>query len=1824
MRSRSTIDKRFNKLPLSSKLQHVWQSALCLALLTVLLAAQSGNGVADRVGQDAASLTRAPEELSGAEWQGIREAHERWRRTIAPVAGGWRATNRRQQLQASFDRRGFSVQPDRGDWSWGLELASYGVGAVQQEVGAAVISTTGERIEYKWDEQLAEWLTNDEAGIEHGFTIRQRPAGPTDAPLSLRLRYRGDLRPVGAVSGQNLRLGRRGVAAPPGQDELLNYEKLLVWDARGLPVPAWFEAASDEQLRIVVDDRTARYPVTIDPTISQQAFLKASTNNSSGYGDDRFGHAVAIDGQTVVIGAPGERSNATGVNGNQTDNSANDSGAAYVFVRTGAGWSQQAYLKASNSGEFDQFGISVSISGETIVVGASQEDSAATGVNGNQADNVALEAGAAYVFVRTGTTWSQQAYLKASNAASGDFFGGAVSIYAGTIVVGAELESSAATGVNGNQASNDSFSSGAAYVFVRNGTTWTQQAYLKASNTGDGDLFGSAVAINGETIVVGAYLESSGASGINGNQADNSTFGAGAAYVFVRQGTTWSQQQYLKASNTSSGDFFGQAVAISGETLVVGARNEASAATGINGDGTDNSLPEAGAVYVFLRIGVNWSQQAYLKASRTERSNRFGSAVAITDNTLIIGAEAESGRARGINGDEQDIGALAAGATYIFTRTPTGIWSQEAYVKASNTSEYSRFGNAVAISGETVIVGAVGEPSSSPGVNNDQSDQSARSAGAAYAFVRSGTTWTQQAYLKASNAEEYYGPDNFGHAVAIAGDTVVVGAWGEASPATGVNGNEAGTRAQESGAVYVFVRSGNNWTQQAYLKASNAEADDSFGRAVAISGDTLVVGAPDEDSAASGVNGNQASNGLSDSGAAYVFVREGAVWTQQAYLKASNTSDTDRFGWAVGISGETIVIGAWSEDSQATGINGNQADNSLIDSGAAYVFIRQGTTWSQQAYLKASNTGNSDNFGVAVAISGETIVIGAYGESSNATGINGNQADNSAPDAGAVYVFIRTGGSWSQQAYLKPSNSSDSSVFGFAVAIAGQTIVVGAPLEDNDATGVNGNQAGARSYDSGAAYVFVRSSAGWSQQAYLKASNTGPDEKFGRAVGITGNSIVIGADGEGSNATGINGDQSSDLAPESGAAYLFTRTGTSWSQTGYLKASNTGAFDKFGTAVAISVNTIIVGAEGEDSSVSGINNAGSDNLAEDTGAAYVFLTESSLPEILSLSPVSALQNSGALTLTVNGANFVSGAQVNWNGSARPTSYISPTRLTASIPASDLATAGPAIVVVVNPGTGGGVSNEATFLVNVPNPLPVLGSLSPATTPAGGSAFTLTVNGNGFVSGTIIRWNGENRTTSFTSATRVTTQISAGDIAAAGSALVTVVNPTPGGGVSNTLNFTITGANPPAPTLTSINPNSALAGDVGFTITVTGSGFVSSSRVEVNGSQRATTFINSTTLTAEILSSDLANVGTLLVTVRTPSPGGGVSGSQPLTVTSLPPTLDSISPVRAIAGTAGLSLSVFGKIFFNGAVIRINGQPRPTTFVNNYQLTTLLTASDLESPRTLAVTVVNPGGATSMTIPLPVYPRVTSVSAASYATGDQARDSILAAFSTNLASGVEVNNTLPLPTTLRGTRVVVTDSAGVSRDQALFFVSPQQINFHLHAETATGAATVTVYNSDAIIALGELSVNTLAPAIFTQNATGEGVPAAYGIRVSGGGSSVVNILTFDIGQSRWVPLAINPGTASEPVYLALFGTGFRAASEAGTVSVRIGTTPIPVQYVGLSPGFIGLDQLNIGPLPLTLAGTGLQQLTITINGRIANFSKVMQLAFGAPPTAVAAR
>ncbi|NDD64580.1 MAG: hypothetical protein EBZ36_11500 [Acidobacteria bacterium] len=564
-------------------------------------------------------------------------------------------------------------------------------------------------------------------GLEHGFTVRQRPAGEAaDEPLTLRLRLRGSLRIKGQVTGRDLAFGKTG------SDTLLKYSGLKVIDANGQELNASFEADSEadsgERFSIVVEDKNATYPLTVDPTIAQYAYLKASNTGAADY----FGNVLAISGETVIVGAPSEDSNATGVNGDQTSNGALASGAAYVFVRSNGSWSQQAYLKASNTGANDEFGISVAISGETVVVGAIAESSNATGVNGNQSDNSAFRAGAAYVFVRNGTTWSQQAYLKASNTGIAYRFGISVSISGETLVVGSDTESSSATGVNGNQASTGAPGAGAAYVFVRNNGSWSQQAYLKASNTDANDNFAWSVGISGETIVVTALYEASNATGVNGNQSDNSAPIAGAAYVFVRSGTTWSQQAYLKASNTESVDIFGISVGISGETIVVGARAEDSNATGVNGNQADNSASDSGAAYVFVRNGGSWSQQAYLKASNTDADDSFGTYVAVSGDMVVVGAPKEDSNATGVNGSQAG-GATDSGAAYLFVRSGT-TWSQQAYIKASNTDGNDQFATTVGISGETVVVGTWGEDSNATGVNGNQAGNSAANSGAAYVY----------------------------------------------------------------------------------------------------------------------------------------------------------------------------------------------------------------------------------------------------------------------------------------------------------------------------------------------------------------------------------------------------------------------------------------------------------------------------------------------------------------------------------------------------------------------------------------------------------------------------------------------------------------------------------------------------------------------------------------------------------------------------------------------------------------------------------------------------------------------------------------------------------------------------------------------------------------------------------------------------------------------------------------------------------------------------------------------------------------------------------
>jgi hypothetical protein len=499
---------------------------------------------------------------------------------------------------------------------------------------------------------------------------------------------------------------------------------------------------------------------------------------------------------------------------------------------------------------------------------------------------------------------------------------------------------------------------------AQDGADLYQSAYVKASNTGLGDHFGTggpldgagvALSADGSTLAVGAPFESGGAAGVNGNADDDSVYAAGAVYVYTREDGGWRQEAYLKASNPGQGDYFGFVVALSGDgnTLAASAVYEASGASGVGGNQQDDSAPQAGAVYVFTRSAGAWSQQAYIKASNNAPSEALG-----------------EGRQFGFSLALNDAGNLLA-------------------------------------------VGAIGEASGSAGVGADQHDGSMPSAGAVYVFSRGGEQWTQQSYLKPTNPGSR---DYFGYAVDLdaAGDVLAVGSYDE-------DGSLAATNERQdddtggAGAVYVFDHRDGHWRQSAYLKPTNSERNDSFGVAVALSDDgrTLVAAALDEDGAGTGVNPTPMPDWQNDTstGAAYVFVSAADGWSQQAYVKASNTGAEDWFGARLALSGDgdTLAVGAQLEDGPARGINGLQTEDTAEDAGAAYLFRRRAGVWHQTAYLKSSNSDAYDEFGDALALSrdGNVLAVGARNEDSAALGLNGNQADNSADESGAVYLFER-------------------------------------------------------------------------------------------------------------------------------------------------------------------------------------------------------------------------------------------------------------------------------------------------------------------------------------------------------------------------------------------------------------------------------------------------------------------------------------------------------------------------------------------------------------------------------------------------------------------------------------------------------------------------------------------------------------------------------------------------------------------------------------------------------------------------------------------------
>ena len=604
------------------------------------------------------------------------------------------------------------------------------------------------------------------------------------------------------------------------------------------------------------------------------------------------------------------------------------------------------------------------------------------------------------------------------------------------------------------------------------------------------------------------------------------------------------------------------------------------------------------------------------------------------------------------------------------------------------------------------------------------------------------------------------------------------------------------------------------------------------------------------------------------------------------------------------------------------------------------------------------------------------------------------------------------------------------------------------------------------------------------------------------------------------------------------------------------------------------------------------------------------------PQVTALSPSSIVQGSPGFTLTVTGTGFVPTSTVRWNGSDRTTNYNSSMQLTASIPASDLVNSGVVPITVSSPTPGGGISNAVNFTVNGPNPVPTITSLAPNTTVEGSTGFTLTVNGVGFVSGSSVQFDGQTKSTTFISNTQVRAQILANDVAVAGDVPVTVTNPTPGGGTSPAANFSITAGTNPAPVLTSISPNSALSGGPEFIITANGSNFAATSILRFNGQDKQTTVISSTQLAATITAADIASATTVLVTIFTPQPGGGTSDSQNFTITQTQagqPTLSSLSPNAVAYGGQAFTLTVNGVNFVNGATVRVNGNDRTTAFVSASQLTATVPATDIagSTPLTLNVTVVNPGGSASTALPLAVVSPFATVSAASFSgTAGVSANSIVAGFGAGMTTQMGgATPGQPLPTNLLGTSVRIKDSAGIEQDAPLFYVSGNQINYLIPNGTADGTATATVSTNGTITAVGQFQVTKISPSIFVANFSpnpDDQLPAAVLLRGIGEQRLFDPIVQFDNGQSKFVPVPIDFGPENNVILLILYGTALRGNS--GGIAVTVNGVSVPAA-IGPSGEFVGLDQINVGPLPRSLMGSGLVEVVLTVDGKVANKVKV---------------
>lgn len=857
--------------------------------------------------------------------------------------------------------------------------------------------------------------------------------------------------------------------------------------------------------------------------------------------DLQFGQSVAIseDGLTMAIGHPYDM---TDENGN-LNIIASRSGSVYLYNYSGGAWvfSQKIVLSntQSNPLKADEFGAHIALSGNTLAVGAPAHYLDENNLN---VDDYEMS-GAIFIYTKSGSSWGLQQKIIDPQRNSYKQFGGVFDLDDNTLVVGSP---------NANLDENDLsdlYNAGAAYVFVRSGTTWALEQQLMPSGTNSrnsSDAFGSSIAIDADTVIVGSPYHNYDETGAT-NLSD-----AGAAFIYKRTTGVWNLEEKIVASGTNArraSDNFGTSVDVYGDVAVVGVTgqdfNEAGA----------SSLSNAGAVYVFNRAVNDWSLTTKLVGSGSTNSrlvgDQFGFKVKLDSSTLVVSAFYQDYDSSGANLQDN------AGAIYVYVNS--GSWGIEQ--KITPTGANSRYGDSVsayadqfskviAIAGDKIVSGAPGQDYDASGSNK------IFNAGAVFSFERSTGVWSQtqkivDTIVPASRSNLYNSQyDVYPRSIELSSDgqTLVIGSMGESYDKNNSNPE------YRAGAVYVYKKVSGTWQFSALITPTGTNSrnqEDYFGASVSLNGNYLAVGAPGHDYDSSGANYSELS------GAVFIYEFDGTSWDQIQKITPTGTNSRhgEAFGTSVKFDGSLLAVGAPSD-------NYNQSGASYVQlAGAVFMYTQSGSTWSLDEKIVATGTNARvmDNFfGEKIDLNNGTLVVGVTDHHYDENGANYSDY------AGAVFVYTDVAGTWTVQQKLVGlgvNGRVDYDGFGESVSISGDTLVVSASnyyLE----SGVDA--------DSTSMFIFERSGSTWTLNKRINGEtmpNYSSFDAFGSgSVSISGNYIAVGAIANSTDESGAN-----SLA-DAGAVYILKKTTGVWAYEAKVVANGTNsrvASDGFGKSVKI-------------------------------------------------------------------------------------------------------------------------------------------------------------------------------------------------------------------------------------------------------------------------------------------------------------------------------------------------------------------------------------------------------------------------------------------------------------------------------------------------------------------------------------------------------------------------------------------------------------------------------------------------------------------------------